>query len=289
MRATRRLAEMIAGQKETIGLSVGTRGSRIKGARVDEKPTLAEAGIDKNLAHDARVLGKLSEEKFEQAISDARDAVTRAFKTVVNAAAIAQEREGYIARAAQGGTVTDLAALAASGFRAGVIYVDASWTFHTYSGKGKQRSAERHFDVMTLDAIKALPVAPLAADDCALLLWAVWPELPGALDVIRAWGFQYQTAGFVWVKQNASGDGLFTGMGYHTRANTESCLLATRGSPLRLAADVHQVIMAPVGAHSEKPEEVARRIERLYPAPYLEMFARKPREGWTTWGNEVPR
>jgi len=92
----------------------------------------------------------------------------------------------------------------------------------------------------------------------------------------------------LWVKQNPNGEGLFTGMGYHTRANTEPCLLATRGSPLRLANDVHQVVMAPrIGEHSAKPEEVAQRIERLYPGPYLELFARKPREGWTTWGNEV--
>jgi hypothetical protein len=77
-------------------------------------------------------------------------------------------------------------------------------------------------------------------------------------------------------------------MGYSTRANTEYVLLAKRGSPLRLNADVHQVVMSPVLAHSEKPEEVARRIERLYPGPYLELFARKPRDGWTTWGNEIP-
>ena len=77
------------------------------------------------------------------------------------------------------------------------------------------------------------------------------------------------------------------GMGYHTRANTEPCLLATRGNPPRLADDVHQVIMAPVGEHSAKLDEAYSRIRRLYPGPYLELFARKPRDGWTVWGNEV--
>jgi N6-adenosine-specific RNA methylase IME4 len=118
------------------------------------------------------------------------------------------------------------------------------------------------------------------------LLWAVWPVLDDALEVITAWGFEYQTAGFVWVKQNSSGS-LFMGMGYHTRANTEPCLLATRGNPPRLADDVHQVIMAPVGEHSAKPDEAYRRIRRLYPGPCLELFARKRRENWTVWGNEV--
>jgi N6-adenosine-specific RNA methylase IME4 len=66
-------------------------------------------------------------------------------------------------------------------------------------------------------------------------------------------------------------------------------LLATKGSPLRLAADVHQAVLAPVGGHSEKPEKVRRNIERLFPAPYLELYGRKTIPGWTVWGNEIPR
>ena len=295
MRATRRLAELIEAQKESIGLSVGTRGSRIKGARVDEKPTLAEAGIDKNLAHDARVLGKLSDQEFEEAIVDSRAFAGRAFKAVVNAAAIEQERAAYRARVKHGGTVADLKALAASGYRAGVICPDPPWPFETYSVQGRQRSPDRNYSTLTLDEIKALPVAPLAADDCALLLWSVWPDHPGVIDIITAWGFEYKTAAFVWIKTTKDakvitldGDGLHWGMGFATRSNTEPILLATRGHPLRLAADVHQVIIAPVGEHSAKPDEANRRIERLYPGPYLELFARKPREGWTTWGDELP-
>jgi len=136
-------------------------------------------------------------------------------------------------------------------------------------------------------------IKQLAADDCALFPWAVWPE-PGVLQVIAAGGFDYKTAGFIWVKttENAeritlNDEGLHWGMGYATRSNTEACLLATRGSPPRLAADVHQVVIAPVAEHSEKPDEVYHRIERLYPGPYLELFARRPRERWTTWGNEI--
>jgi N6-adenosine-specific RNA methylase IME4 len=261
----------------------------------DLRPTLASQGIDKHLAHDARVLGRLSEQQFEQAVSDARAAASRAFKAVVNAAAIEQERAAYRARTVHGGTVADLVAMAASGYRASVICPDCPWPFDTYSVQGRQRSPDRNYNTMTLNEIKALPAGALAADNCALLVWAVRPEHPGVLDVIASWGFQYKTAGFVWVKttKNAeaitlAGEGLHWGMGFATRSNTEPCLLATRGAPLRLAADVHQVIIAPVGAHSEKPDETYRRIERLFPGPYLEMFARKPREGWTTWGDELP-
>jgi N6-adenosine-specific RNA methylase IME4 len=80
---------------------------------------------------------------------------------------------------------------------------------------------------------------------------------------------------------------LHWGTGYSTRANVEAVLLATRGAPLRLAGDLHQVIIAPVGAHSEKPAETYRRIERLFPGPYLELFGRKERENWMVWGNEI--
>jgi N6-adenosine-specific RNA methylase IME4 len=78
-------------------------------------------------------------------------------------------------------------------------------------------------------------------------------------------------------------------MGYWTRANTEPCLLATRGSPKRQAKDVHQVIMSPVGPHSRKPEEAQARIERLLTGPYLELFGRRPMKGWTVWGNQISR
>jgi N6-adenosine-specific RNA methylase IME4 len=78
-------------------------------------------------------------------------------------------------------------------------------------------------------------------------------------------------------------------MGYWTRSNAELCLLATKGAPSRLAADVHQVVMAPVGEHSVKPDEVRARIQRLLPGPYLELYGRKLVPGWTVWGNEIPR
>jgi N6-adenosine-specific RNA methylase IME4 len=294
MRATRRLDQLRQAQKETVGLNPGGRPVKSGVSETPVLPTLASQGIDKNLAKQARILGALSDDKFEQAVTDAREATTRAFRNVVNAVAIEQERETYRARVETGATVADLEALAASGRKFGVICADPPWEFEVYSGKGKQRSPERHYDTWPLVRIKALPVGALAADDCALLLWGVWPNLDVALEVVGAWGFKYQTAGLLWVKTKEGaesvaldGTGLHWGMGYHTRANTEPCLLATRGSPRRLSADIHQVIVAPVGAHSEKPDEAYSRIHRLYPGPFLELFGRKRRDGWTVWGNEL--
>lgn len=188
-----------------------------------------------------------------------------------------------------GCTVADLNELIRAGKKFSVIYADPPWSFKVYSGKGKARSADRHYDTKSLDDIKALPVEALAADDCALLLWAVCPELPGALEVIKAWGFTYKTVAFSWVKENRSGDGLKWGMGYWTRANLEPCLLATRGSPKRQAMNVFQVVQSPIAEHSRKPDEVQVRIERLLNGPYLELYARRATPGWTVWGNEVSR
>jgi N6-adenosine-specific RNA methylase IME4 len=140
---------------------------------------------------------------------------------------------------------------------------------------------------MTLDQIKDMPVGDLAEENCALLLWATWPNILMAFELITAWGFIYKTVGYVWVKNNASGVGLFTGMGYYTRANSEPCLLAIKGTPERLDRGVHQVIISPIGEHSEKPREAHERTMRLFDGPYLELFARKPAAGWTTWGEEL--
>ena len=131
-----------------------------------------------------------------------------------------------------------------------VLYADPPWSFATYSDKGKGRSAEAHYDCMSLDAIKALPVRELAADDAVLLLWATDPLLQRAFEVIEAWGFAYKTVGFYWVKLNrarATGPtfteaDFFTGLGFWTRANPEPCLLATRGRPRRRAGDVHRLL-----------------------------------------------
>ncbi len=160
--------------------------------------------------------------------------------------------------------------------------------------KGKGRSAEAYYDCMSLDDIKALPVADWAADDCVLLLWTTDPLLPTAFEVIRAWGFSYKTVGFYWAKLNKRAAAapftdadFFTGLGFWTRANPELCLLATRGHPKRRRADVRKLMISPRREHSRKPDEAYERIEALCEGPYLEMFARSARPGWDRWGAEA--
>jgi N6-adenosine-specific RNA methylase IME4 len=168
----------------------------------------------------------------------------------------------------------------------GVIYVDPPWTFATYSNKGKGRSAEAHYDCMSLDDIKALPVENLAADNCVLLMWITDPMLEKGFEVIRSWGFTYKTVGFYWVKHSVELESKERhypiGTGYWTRANPEQCLLASRGKPSAKAHDVRKLLMAPRREHSRKPDEMYDCIERLCEGPYVELFARYPRSGWDT-------
>jgi N6-adenosine-specific RNA methylase IME4 len=294
MRATRKLDQLRQAQKESVGLATGgEHGGRagIDGLRKNPsnaRPTLASQGIDKNLAQQARLLGAMDDAAFERKVTEARASASRVFRRAVREVEIAQEREERREKTFKGGNVADLSTLIASGYRAGAIAADPPWPFQTYSERSAHAATE-HYETMTLDAIKALPVARLAAPDCALFLWVTWPNLAMWHEVIEAWGFHYSGLGFDWIKLKPAGEGLHWGNGYGTRANPEPCLLAKRGKPLRLDQGVHSVIIAPVMEHSRKPDEAYRRIERLYGGPYLELFARRPREGWTTWGNEIER
>lgn len=170
-----------------------------------------------------------------------------------------------------------------------LIYADPPWHFRVRSPKGESRSAKKHYPVMSLDEIAALPVSKIAAKNSVLLMWTIDPMLYVAFNVIKAWGFKFKTVGFYWAKQNIKSAGFFSGMGYYTRANPEQCLLATRGTGLkRKDRSVQRLIVAPRGRHSEKPIEAFNRIERLFGNVHrIELFARQRRPGWDAFGNEV--
>lgn len=143
-----------------------------------------------------------------------------------------------------------------------------------------------------------------ADEDCVLFLWVTDTHLEQAFEVIKSWGFQYKTVGFYWMKTVKDRNDFLRpkdfpiGTGYWTRANPEQCLLATQGSPKRLCKGVRRLVLeedseidnwiiSPRREHSRKPDEVYDRIETLVPGPYLELFARTKREGWTQLGNEL--
>ena len=173
--------------------------------------------------------------------------------------------------------------------RYAVILADPPWKYRAWKGDRGMRTAESFYPTMSTADLHSLRprIDEWAARDCALFLWATPPALPEALELVGAWGFIYTTFGFTWIKTTKAGEPKM-GMGWHTRANAEVCLLAKRGKPRIQARDVRQVIMAPPREHSQKPDEQYARIERLYGGPYLELFARYRRDGWDVWGDEAP-
>lgn len=181
-----------------------------------------------------------------------------------------------------------------------VIYADPPWRFRTWSETNQAKSPSRHYNLMHVKDIAAMSAEDLAADDAVLFLWVTQPMLPEALDVIRSWGFEFKTVGFVWVKmpKNWSEDQMSfmlpserprMGLGYYTRSGAEQCWIATRGDGYkRIDAGVEQVLHAPIQEHSRKPDEVARRIVRLTgDVPRIELFARRQMPGWASHGEEL--
>lgn len=170
-----------------------------------------------------------------------------------------------------------------------IIYADPPWEYSKSGGmKNSRGMAKQHYSTMKLEAIKALPVQSISDKNCALFLWATFPQIAQALALITAWGFTYFGAGFVWVKHNPkSGKDAF-GMGYWTRANPELCLLAFKGKMKPVRHDIRQLVYAPAQRHSEKPSVIRDLIVELCgDLPRIELFARQTTPGWDAWGNEV--
>jgi N6-adenosine-specific RNA methylase IME4 len=176
-----------------------------------------------------------------------------------------------------------------------VILADPPWHFRNYSADApglmhkRSRGANRYYPTMTTDDICKMVIP--AADNAVLFMWACWPMMPDALKVIEAWGFEYKTLAWIWIKSNPTGFGFNMGMGYYTRSNSEPCLLATRGKlPKPADRGILSLIYAPILQHSRKPDDQYRKIESLYPGEhYLELFARRRWPNWDSWGNQAPQ
>lgn len=169
-----------------------------------------------------------------------------------------------------------------------IIYADPPWSFKTYSKKGNGRSPSQHYKLMNKADIQKLPIENISDKNCILFLWATPPCLEEALELIKVWGFTYKTIAFNWVKKNKKTPSWFWGLGFWTRSNSEICLLATKGKISRVSKSVHSVVDTPIQRHSQKPDEVRKRIVQLMGnLPRIELFAREKTPGWDVWGNEV--
>jgi len=272
--AERRAGEMLAGMERVAPSDTLLRGSVMEPR---DKPTLSDLGIGKKQSHRWQLEASVSEEAFLRYVAE-----TKAENEELTSAGLLgiakkldreerRERARTVAQTMPTGTFN-------------VILADPPWR---YDNVGVHGAVEPHYPTMSIEDICDLGEILPVAENAALFLWATNPLLQDAFFVIDAWSFDYKT-NIVWVKTELRRPG----SGWYVRGRHELCLICVRGSftPLdeNISPPIGSVIEAPVSEHSEKPEELYGIIEQLYPdCSYLEVFARKNRDGWTSWGDEI--
>ena len=176
-----------------------------------------------------------------------------------------------------------------------IIYADPPWDYggklqFDKSSKNKEEidlsrnifisTASFKYPTLKIDELKELPIAKISKDDCLLFMWVTSPHLAHAIDLGKAWGFEYRTVAFVW-------DKMVHNPGKYTLSNCELCLVFKQGRipQPRGARNVQQLVRSPRKRHSEKPVEVLEAIEKMFPTQKrIELFARRKVKGWTVWG-----
>jgi N6-adenosine-specific RNA methylase IME4 len=261
----------MAAQRETVGLAQGKRSDLGPSRTQVDRPTLAEAGIDKQLANRARQLAAVPVAKFENMLGEWRDRIGKETERVtVNLLREGEREQTKEARPAR--------PLPEGVFR--LLYADPPWRYEHI--ETENRAIENQYPTMSLDELCAVRVP--AADDAVLFLWATSPKLAEAVHVIDRWGFSYRTCA-VWDKE-------LIGMGYYFRQQHELLLVGARGAlPVpEPSARPSSVLRVKRGRHSQKPAAVYDLLESMYPAftelDRVELFSRTDRPGWTSWSNE---
>jgi N6-adenosine-specific RNA methylase IME4 len=186
-------------------------------------------------------------------------------------------------------TIIDLASTL-GGRKFQTIMADPPWRFTNRTGKiAPEHRRLNRYETMTLADICALPVADVAEEPAHLYMWVPNALLPDGLEVMKAWGFNYKS-NIIWHKIRKDGGSDGRGVGFYFRNVTEVLLFGTRGKNARtLAPGRRQVNMIETRKreHSRKPDEQYQLIESCSRGPYLELFARGTRPGWTYWGNQA--
>ena len=170
-----------------------------------------------------------------------------------------------------------------------IIYADPPYSYRDKRDKHPRLcgGASVHYNTMNLEDIKNLPVNKITDKNCMLFLWTTFPNLQEGLDVVKAWGFDYRTLGFSWIKLNKKNGKPFFGIGYYTKSNCECCLIGVKGKPIVASNFVSSVVMSPREQHSKKPNIVREKIVELCgDVPRIELFARERYDKWDCWGDD---
>ena len=171
-----------------------------------------------------------------------------------------------------------------------IIYADPPWSYKDKRDKHPRISggATSHYKTMSIEDLKNLPVKDLADDNCYMFMWATFPNLQEALDLMKSWGFKYKTLGFSWIKTNKINGKAFFGIGYYMKSNCEVCLMGLKGKPFKVSNSISSVLIEPREKHSKKPDIARDNIVKFCgDVPRIELFAREKAKGWDSWGNEI--
>jgi site-specific DNA-methyltransferase (adenine-specific) len=177
-----------------------------------------------------------------------------------------------------------------------IIYADPPWSYYNdmtvmpdcTTVKGMRRPP---YPVMSSSDIKNLPIQKISEDDCILFIWTTDYHLEKCMEIVKCWGFEYKTVGFVWQKLNKQGNPVCFMGAYTMKSGVEICLIATKGKNAHKMVEKHNIrslIQSPRLHHSKKPDEVRKRIEELVGnKSKIELFARDRFDGWDCWGNQI--
>lgn len=242
--------------------------------------TLKDLDISRFQSHRWQRVASISRRDFEAHVNKTKNAgrelTTAGILRIVPKQA--RKRSAAKPRDVASCTVADLEELVSQGTTFATIYADPPWP---YGNQATRAATSNHYKTMTLEDLAALPVAELAAHNAHLHLWTTNAFLHDALHLIPKWGFEYKSC-LVWVKPQM-------GLGNYWRLSHEFLLFGIRGQCPFLDRGQQSWVSEPRTKHSQKPEKVRKLIEKVSPAPRLELFGRRCTQGWTVWGNEIAR
>jgi N6-adenosine-specific RNA methylase IME4 len=271
LKAERKAGELLAGME-----MAKPPGKKIGNAVLPN--SLADIGITKAQSSRWQRAATVPEEAFEKYLADA-DVLGKEITTsgVLKLANVHAPKNGARKPERTEGVYTDLRELIDAGQKFGTVYADPPWR---YNNQGTRAATDNHYDGdMSVEEICDMPIGELAAEKSHLHLWTTNAFLFECPKIFEAWGFEYKST-FVWVKPSF-------GIGNYWRNSHEIMLTAIRGGQTALSRSEKSWIECKRGGHSSKPEIVRHMIERLSPGPYLELFGRSPRSGWTVFGNQI--
>ena len=175
-----------------------------------------------------------------------------------------------------------------------IIYADPPWHYGSKSAVNNTTGSaikplSDHYSTMSLQELKNMSIKNMTKDDAACFMWVTDSHIDEALEVLRSWGFAYKTIAFNWIKTTSKGN-YCKNVAPWTMKSSEICLLGIKGrmTKYKQANNIESLVIAQRTQHSQKPNEVRKRIEDLFgDLPRIELFAREKTDGWAVWGDEI--